>query len=654
MKSSFLQLAAPTGPDVIRPNWMKSSFLQLAAPTGPDVIRPNWMKSSFLQLAAQKRLPTMPAVAVRPVTYNRRMAADRDDIERVRQATNLVELIEGVTTVKKAGRSLMAVCPFHQEKSASMSIDAGRGLYNCFGCGKGGDVFSFLQESQGLTFGEALEVLATRAGIVLERDPKAAKRDGERRETIDVIKAAGEFFQKSLKDSPDAGHARSYVRGRGYGVEVIDQFEIGYSPEGWDELSKHLRSQGFKDGQMETAGVSKRGKGGKLYDHFRGRLMFPIRNVRGEMVGFGGRLLRGEGAKYINTPETRLYKKAELLYGLDRARSEISKVGFAVVVEGYTDVIALHLAGYPVAVATCGTALGEDHFDLLRRFSERIVLAFDADQAGAGAAIRGDELRLPAELGLDLRVAVMPEGRDPAELVEEGNVELLQKAVDESEPIMQFRVARVLEEHDLSEPEARARAIRQVVPLIARQPDALARREYARMVARRTGTELEPVLAEIEKATRGTQHPRPQTAATPPVLRGTDLAERELLRHLLAGTAPLDQITPELFRAPGAADAARWLLERTSDAGPGVPVQLIDVDDPALEAMLTRLVVVNDPLAPADDVLRRLERRLADERIGSLKRRLESLDPEADAQEYSATFEELIALERTKRREVGE
>lgn len=577
------------------------------------------------------------------------MAADRDDIERVRQATNIVELIEGVTTVKKSGRSVMAICPFHQEKSASMSIEPGRGLYNCFGCGKQGDVFTFVEEVQGLTFAEALDMLATRAGIVLERDPKAAKRQGERRETIEVIQAAGDFFQKSLKDSPDAGHARSYVRGRGYGVEVVEQFEIGYSPEEWDELTKHLRGRGFKDRQMETAGVARRGRGGKLYDHFRGRLMFPIRNVRGEMVGFGGRLLRGEGAKYINTPETRLYHKAELLYGLDRARSEISKMGLAVVVEGYTDVIAFHLAGYPVAVATCGTALGEEHFDLLRRFSERIVLAFDSDEAGAGAAIRGDELRIPAQLGLDLRVAVMPDGQDPADLVQEGNVELLRKAVDSSEPIMQFRVARTLEQYDLSEPEARARAIRQVVPLIARQPDAIARREYARMVARRTGTELEPVLAEIEKAARGAGSRRPRAAASTPVLRGTDLAERELLRHLLAGTAPIDRVDPALFRAAGAEEAARWLVEAARLLAPGTPVQLTAVDDPDIEAMLRRLVVVNDPLAPADDVLRRLERRVKDEQIAGLKRRLDSLDPDADQQEHSATFKELIALQRTKR-----
>ena len=575
--------------------------------------------------------------------------ADRDDIERVRQATNIVELIEGVTTVKKSGRAVMAVCPFHQEKTASMSVDVARGLFNCFGCGKGGDVFTFLEEAQGLTFNEALELLADRAGIALERDPKAAKREGERRDTVDVIAVAGEFYRKALKDDSDAGHARSYVRARGYDLEVIDRFEIGYSPEGWGELSNHLRTRGFKDRQMEVAGLAKRGRQGKLYDHFRGRLMFPIRNVRGEMVGFGGRLLRGEGAKYINTPETRLYKKAELLYGLDRARSEIAKLGFAVVVEGYTDVIALHLAGYPVAVATCGTALGEEHFDLLRRFCDRIVLAFDADQAGAGAAIRGDELRLPSELGLDLRVAVMPEGKDPAELVQDDNVGLLQKAVEESEPIMQFRVKRELEQHDLAEPEARARAIRSVVALIARHPDSFARREYARLTSRRTGTELEPILAEVEKATKGAKRYVQTQRTAPAPLRGADLAERELLRHLLAGTAP-SGVGVDLFQAPGQAEAAKWLLAQGETASPGSPISIHAIGDESIESMLRRLALVNEPLAPADDVLRRLERRRSDEGIAVLKRRLESLDPDVDAQEYSTTFQELIALEQSKRR----
>ena len=319
-------------------------------------------------------------------------------------------------------------------------------------------------------------------------------------------------------------------------------------------------------------------------------------------------------------PKPALYKKAELLYGLDMARSEISKLGYAVVVEGYTDVIALHLAGYPVAVATCGTALGEDHFDLLRRFCERIVLAFDADQAGAGAAIRGDELRIPSELGLDLRVAVMPEGRDPAELVQDGDVELLRKAVEESEPIIQFRISRVLESHDLSEPEAIARAIREVVPLVARQADPFARREYARLVARRTGTELEPILAEIERAARGSEGRRPRSSSAPPALRGADLAEREVLRHMLAGTAPLDRIDVGLFIAKGAAQAAEWLITAGQEMPFGTPIPLTDVADDDVEAMLRRLALVNEPLSPADDVVRRLERR-----------RLEGRDRDAQA-----------------------
>ena len=346
------------------------------------------------------------------------MAADRDDLERIRQAVNLVELFEGVTTVRKVRGAFKALCPFHTEKTASMSIDPARGLYHCFGCGVGGDIFTFVQETQGLAFGEAVEMLADQAGIVVRRDPQAAKRRERRSRLVEAVETAGRFYHARLKESPDAGHARAYVRSRDYGVEVVDEFRIGYAPDNFDTLTSHLRGQGFRESDIEAAGLGRRGRGRRLFDQMRGRLMFPIHDVRGEMVGFGGRMLRGEGPKYLNTAETPLYKKSELLYGLDRARSAISREGTAVVVEGYTDVIAFHIAGMPLAVATCGTALGEGHFDLLRRFAPRIVLAFDADAAGAGAAIRGDELRITSDLDLDLRVAEMPEGRDPADLVQ--------------------------------------------------------------------------------------------------------------------------------------------------------------------------------------------------------------------------------------------
>ncbi|MDH3399277.1 MAG: CHC2 zinc finger domain-containing protein, partial [Acidimicrobiia bacterium] len=260
---------------------------------------------------------------------------------------------------------------------------------NCFGCQAGGDVFKFVQETQGLDFSEAVEQLAGRAGIALQRDPEAIRRKGEREGLIEATRAAVDFYHERLKKNQDAGGARSYLRGRGYEVDVIDRFQLGYAPGGdeWDALVTHLREAGVSEKVMIAAGLAARTSHGRLRDWFRGRVMFPIFDLRGDPVGFGARILEGEGPKYLNSPETRIYQKARLLYGLNWAKSDITRAGYSLVVEGYTDVIGLHGAGMPQAVATCGTALGEEHFDLLRRFAERVVLAFDADQAGAGAAI---------------------------------------------------------------------------------------------------------------------------------------------------------------------------------------------------------------------------------------------------------------------------
>jgi DNA primase len=608
------------------------------------------------------------------------MAIDRDDKERVRQATDLVELLEAVTTVRRQGRTYMAVCPFHQEKTPSMSVDKARGLYHCFGCGAGGDVFQFVQETQGLQFNEAVEWLAARAGIVVRKDPGAAQRQSERMAMVDAVRAAIEFYQDRLKQGSDAGHARAYVRGRGYDLDVVDRFEIGYSPEDWDELAKFLRARGVKDSTMIGAGLAKRGRGGKLYDQFRGRLMFPIRDMRGDPVGFGARLLRGEGAKYLNSPETRLYQKAKLLYGLDRAKSDISRAGYAVVVEGYTDVIALHLAGYPRAVATCGTALGEDHFDLLRRFADRIVLAFDADNAGAGAAVRGDELQLPTELGLDLRVAVMPDGLDPAELVQQDRMEALQAAVEDATPMVRFRIERELGRFDLAEPEGRARAIRAVVPLIARLGDDFARREYARFVARATGTDLDPILEAVARdpsgrrpgasgrgGSRRTRDPESLPSEGPPAgmhpdsgagastvppaperPSGRARVEQDLLRSVLANDKDVrSRLTVDMFGHP--AHAAAFAAIEPIATPLGSPLDIGGVEDAGIAALLRRLALSTAPIGDPDNLLTRLARYRVDAEIQQLRRSLADMDPESAT--YSETLQKLIGLERQKRQE---
>ena len=598
----------------------------------------------------------MRSPEVRGSAYTRGGMADRDDLERIRQAVNLVELFEGVTTVRKLRGTFKALCPFHTEKTPSMSIDAARGLYHCFGCGVGGDVFTFVQETQGLEFAEAVEMLADRAGIVVRRAPGAAKRSERRRRLIEAIEAAGRFYHSRLKKAPDAGHARSYVRGRDYGEEVIDRFEIGYAPDSFDALTGHLRDRGFKDRDLLDAGLARRNQAGRLFDLLRGRLMFPIRNVRGEMVGFGGRLLRGDGPKYLNTAETALYKKSELLYGLDRSRSAISREGTAVVVEGYTDVIAFHVAGMPVAVATCGTALGEGHFDLLRRFASRVVLAFDADAAGAGAAVRGDELRITTDLSIELRVAQMPKGRDPADLVQEGKADLLKEAVDGSKAITEFRIDRIMASYDLRELGARSRAMREAARLLASHPDEVDLIQHAIDVAKRTRISEQLVFQEIAEMRKGSGRSPGQDRTTSDARSASnpiDRSERDLLRHMIAGTAPGERIADHLFEDQRALGLAGMLREVGRHLAPGTAVPLSEIEDRRLATLARSLAVLEEPLIPVADVLAHLESRYANRYKDELRRRLDSIDPAKDRKEYIAILGELEKL-RTRNELVEE
>lgn len=589
------------------------------------------------------------------------MAVDRDALERIREAVNLVELFEGVTAVRKVRGAFMALCPFHTEKTPSLSIDPARGLYHCFGCGAGGDVFTFMQETRGLSFAESLETLAEQTGIVIRRDPGASRRRERRKRLLEAVEEAGRYYHARLRQASDAGHARSYLRGRGYGGEVVERFELGYSPDEFDALVAHLRKQGFKEQDIAEAGLARRGGNRRLVDLMRGRLMFPIRNAAGDMVGFGGRLLEGEGPKYLNTSETPLYKKSELLYGLDRSRSSISREGTAVVVEGYTDVIAFHLADLPLAVATCGTSLGEGHFGLLRRFAPRIVLAFDADAAGAGAVVRGDELRVAADLDLDLRVAAMPEGRDPADMVREGRTQELKEAVAAAQTITRFRIDRILGQHDLSEPESAIRAMGEAAVMIARHPDEMARHRYASDVAVRTRLGLPEVLAGVRKALgRAGRYGPPRREAAPDTgpaprrpSKGFDRSEEDLLRHLLAGAAPVDRVSTDLFDHPVARRLAARLLEESRRLPQGAPVPILEIEDRRLVDMALGLELKQDPPPlPVDDVLDHLEERSMKRRKDELRLRLESLNP--GGEEYTRVMEELMVLQRRGSRKGAE
>lgn len=587
--------------------------------------------------------------------------AGRDDVERVRQSTNLVAMFEAVTTVKKSGASWQAICPFHSEKTPSLSIDPGRGLFHCFGCDEGGDVFTFLQLTEGLEFREALQELADRAGITLAATPGADRNREKRRRLLDAVEEAGRFYRDFFNQSKEkeAAAARDYVRGRGYGREIVEKFGLGFSPPGWDALSRYLHQQGFAERVILEAGLAKRSQEGRLFDHIRGRLIFPIRNVSGALVGFGGRALGDEQPKYLNTPETPLYKKSELLYGLDMARAEISRAGRAVVVEGYTDVIAFHLADYPAAVATCGTALGKRHLELLGRFASTIILAFDADAAGERAAVRGEELRISSNLDLDLRVAMMPAGQDPADLVkEQDGPQLLREHVEQSESMVRFHVRAILNRHDLKDEVSQGRAMSEAAPLIALRPNSGERDQLAGYVARHTGMKLGTVRREIERARRSARPAESRSASSAPrpapgpgaesgPVRGEEIepAQEGMIRHLLAGTAPLEQVDLDLFTGQGVEVAAQLLeAARKMKLPPGKPVPLAGLGSSGLEEMLRPLALLNKPLEPAEDLLAYLRDKRLKRRKEELRRLLLEAERRLDREEVSRISRELLQL----------
>jgi DNA primase len=573
------------------------------------------------------------------------VAYPREDIERIRERTDLAELAAEVTKVKKSGRSVMAVCPFHQEKTPSLSIDPARGLFHCFGCGKSGDIFGWVEETQSVDFREAVELLARRAGVTLTESPGEAKKRGRREELVRATEAAVEFYRKRLKSGSDAGSARSYLRGRGYESDVVDRFGIGFSPDGWDELTQHLRSRGFKDRTLADAGLASRNRAGRMTDRFRGRIMFPIFDLRGDPVGFGARRLDGDGPKYLNTSETYIYHKSRLLYGLNWAKGEVVRRGESVVVEGYTDVIALHLAGHPVAVATCGTALGEEHLDLLRRFSERVLLAFDADEAGAGAALRGFDMAIPGEL--DLRVVQLPEGRDPADLIGEGDEQLLLNAMKESIPLLQFSLDRELARHDLDEPEARGRAVNAAANMIARHHDAVVRHEYAVIVSRRTGVDLELVESAVARSSRARkpEHRREPRQGARRRLSGAEKAEQELLRLVMANTPAIRalDLSPELFTDDLHRNAFELAWAEVGPLSPGTVPDLgkvIGRGETAATQILAELALRDTPTSDPVEVINRLK-------VAGLNRRIEELQRLVD-QGDSDRLHELLALQQEK------
>ncbi len=446
-----------------------------------------------------------------------------ETIERVRESADIVEVVSAYTDLRRQGERFVGLCPFHDERTPSFSVKPRDGFYYCFGCEAGGDTIRFVQEKEGLTFPDAVEALAERYGVEVERDaedPQAEEARRRRGRLGEALERVAAFYEAYLWESPKAARARAYlIEERGLGEEVLRNFGVGFAPSAWDSVLTRGQRAGYSIDELLAAGLIQRSqnKPGSHYDRFRARIAFPVRDHRGRVVGFGARGMGPDAKpKYLNSPESEVYRKSRTLYGIDRARGPIARGGRAVVVEGYTDVLALHGAGVEETVAVMGTAITPDQLKLLGGYAEEVVLALDADRAGREAMLRAQ--RVAGSGRLRLMVAAMPEGEDPAEMMmsEEGSGRL-REALSGAVDLAVFHVRAILGDADLSTPPGRDRALDEVVPVLIGMGETITRQEMVREIADRLDAPPEMVTTRMRSgagrpppaAPRSPEEPRP-------------------------------------------------------------------------------------------------------------------------------------------------
>ncbi|MYE55904.1 MAG: DNA primase [Acidimicrobiaceae bacterium] len=565
-----------------------------------------------------------------------------DDIAKVRAATDIVAVISEHTEVKRSGRQWMARCPLHGERTPSLSVSPDKGVYYCFGCQRSGDVITFVQEIEGLDFAGAVEMLAARAGIQLHytsRDESAAR--GRRKRLLEAVEKARDFYHQRLLDGRDAGPARHYLRSRGYDGDLVRRWKLGWAPAHGEALVQHLR---LPDDELRDSGLGRLNDRGRQYDFFRGRVLFPINDERGEVVGFGGRVMPGaDGPKYLNTStEARTYDKSRVLYGLHEHRRQIVKEGQAVVCEGYTDVIGCAEAGIDLAVATCGTALTEDHVRLLKRFSAgRLVLAFDADAAGAAAAAR--VYAWERQFELEVLVADLPAGQDPGDLSRSDPAEL-RRAVQDAVPLLKFRVDRALDGADLSTIESRARWAERAVSVVNEHPDPMVRDPSVVAIAERCHVDPDHLrrFASGGPSMAPARGDGPEGAGGEPRLTPEDEA-LQLAIHRPGEVA--GYLHETLFGDPVRREAFEALSEQ------GTVAAASDSVSPQAAQLLHRLAV-DAGSAAIDDVLARIARLTARRAMNDLRRTAASADDPALRQQCSVSLAWLKSqTERLEERE---
>ncbi len=612
-----------------------------------------------------------------------------DDISEVREKARIDDVVSSYVTLRKAGGgSLKGLCPFHDEKSPSFHVTPSRGFFHCFGCQEGGDVISFLMKIDGLTFGEAVERLADKYGVQLRRvdgdEAPERPRGPARGRLIEANKVAQEFYAGQL-ETVEAVAGREFLTGRGFDQEAAATFGVGFAPRDGEALLRHLRGRGFSDEEAVAAGLVAMGR--SAYDRFRGRLLWPIRDASGDTIGFGARRIFDDDkieAKYLNTSETTLYKKSQVLYGIDLARRAIDRSSQAVVVEGYTDVMACHLAGVQTAVATCGTAFGDDHARVLRRFLHdheefrgEVIFTFDGDAAGQKAALKafgGDQ-----NFVSQTYVAVEPDGLDPCDLRLQKGDAAVRELVAKRQPLYRFVMSNVLTKYDLDRADGRIDALREAAGLVSSIRDKSKVDAFAREIAGMVGVDIDEARTEVRRAASRASRPAqadrrttpaaPETPAAPrsqvPSLRDPRFKiERETLKIVVQHPASVGRVIngvgPDDFSHPTyrgvweAIAAAGGPAAGTDDPGWSTRVRS-SVADPAVSSAISELGV-EPVLTPAEPTptyvamhVYRLQELTTMRRIAELKSRLQRTNPVEHAAPYNKMFGELVALEQHRR-----
>ena len=591
------------------------------------------------------------------------------DVTYVRDHSPIDEVVGEYVQLKGAGGGQKkGLCPFHDEKTPSFHVTPSRGYFHCFGCQTGGDVIAFVMKMDHLTFTETIERLAERIGYQLtyEQGSGGTKAPAGQRSRLIAVHAAAVTFYREQLQLPEAGHARDLLMKRGFDRAACDDFEVGYSPDQWDALTKFLRGQGFTIEELMLAGLAKEGQKGPI-DRFRNRLMWPIRDISGDVVGFGARKLASDeedqGPKYLNTPETPIYKKSQVLYGLDRAKKEIAKKRQAVIVEGYTDVMAAHLAGITTAVATCGTAFGDEHIRILRRllmdddaFRGEVIFTFDGDAAGQKAALRafGDDQKFVTQTF----VAVEPSGMDPCELRQHHGDAAVRDLIARRVPLFEFAIKSAIKQYDLTNADGRVSALNAAAPLIGKIRDTSLRPEYARSLAGWLGMEVEVVSAAVKKSatkTTATASEIPASSNWRPDPNEPRLAlEREVLKARLQMPALVRQwrdIEKNAFSHP-----AYVKLREFIDAQADLESVAIDAaESEELKSFITELTV--EPIRADGEIsdryvtsiTARLNEVALSRSIAEVKSTLQRLNPVENESEYNAIFTQLVEMESKRR-----